>query len=546
VNYKGTTGNDDFTGTSGNDVFTMVQGGNDAVDGGGGNDVFRFGATFDVHDSVTGGSGIDTLVLDGDYSNPMFVSSSMLTGVENITVMAGHSYYLALFDGVIAHGESLTFKGAGLGVDDTFIVDGSYLSGTSADTTLIVYGGAGTTYFTGGTGTNIFHGGAADDYVYFGDNLGHDDRLDGGGGNNTLQLIGDYSAGITFTAAMMHNFHYLSFQDGYSYKVTLNDANVAAGQTLEVYGSNLSVGDSLVFNGAHETDGHFQFYDGSGNDVLTGGQQNDNFTSFSGGNDKFYGQGGADVFNMEDHFNAADHIDGGAGTDEIDLWGDYSHGLTLKATTVVNVETIFMSAGHSYKLVMNDGNVAAGQSMSLNADLLGATDSFVANASAETDGQYYLGGGAGDDTLIGGQAGNTLYGNLGQDHMTAGHGADVFRYLDVSESTGAARDILTGFDAKHDSFDLPFDVSVGGIDAALTHGVLTEAHFDGNLANALDAAHLAAGHAVLFTPDSGGLAGHTFLVVDANGMAGYQAGEDFVFQLEGATNLGNLDMSDFH
>jgi hypothetical protein len=53
------------------------------------------------------------------------------------------------------------------------------------------------------------------------------------------------------------------------------------------------------------------------------------------------------------------------------------------------------------------------------------------------------------------------------------------------------------------------------------------------------------GHAVLFTPDGGTLAGHTFLVVDVNGMAGYQAGEDYVFQLESASNLASLSTSNF-
>jgi hypothetical protein len=46
-------------------------------------------------------------------------------------------------------------------------------------------------------------------------------------------------------------------------------------------------------------------------------------------------------------------------------------------------------------------------------------------------------------------------------------------------------------------------------------------------------AGLGAGRAGLFTPTAGDLAGTLFLVVDANGEAGYQAGEDFVFALPG-------------
>jgi hypothetical protein len=40
--------------------------------------------------------------------------------------------------------------------------------------------------------------------------------------------------------------------------------------------------------------------------------------------------------------------------------------------------------------------------------------------------------------------------------------------------------------------------------------------------------------------------GHTFLVVDANGIAGYQGGQDFVIQLNGATHLSSLSLADFH
>jgi hypothetical protein len=48
-----------------------------------------------------------------------------------------------------------------------------------------------------------------------------------------------------------------------------------------------------------------------------------------------------------------------------------------------------------------------------------------------------------------------------------------------------------------------------------------------NLVNAVTAANLAANHAVLFKPNGGNLAGHIFLVVDANGTGGYQSSADF-------------------
>jgi hypothetical protein len=87
-------------------------------------------------------------------------------------------------------------------------------------------------------------------------------------------------------------------------------------------------------------------------------------------------------------------------------------------------------------------------------------------------------------------------------------------------------------------------VGTSAIDARIGHGTLSTASFDTDLAARVNGAHLAAGHAVLYTPDAGTLAGQTFLVVDANGAAGYQAGADFVIDLESPTHLTSLDASD--
>ena len=61
-------------------------------------------------------------------------------------------------------------------------------------------------------------------------------------------------------------------------------------------------------------------------------------------------------------------------------------------------------------------------------------------------------------------------------------------------------------------------------------GSLSTGSFDADLEAALDGV-LGAGQAALFTANGGGLAGHVFAIVDANGVDGYQAGEDFVIEL---------------
>jgi Ca2+-binding RTX toxin-like protein len=152
-------------------------------------------------------------------------------------------------------------------------------------------------------------------------------------------------------------------------------------------------------------------------------------------------------------------------------------------------------------------------------------------------------GGSGNDSFTTGDGNDTLDGRGGADQLTGGKGNDNFQYGAASDSTGSAHDTISGFDATADHFT--FAVQVTAIDPAVASGALNTGAFDANLAAALTG-KLGAGHAVLFTPNSGTLMGHTFLVVDANGIAGYQSGQDFVIQLNGATHLSSLSLADFH
>jgi Ca2+-binding RTX toxin-like protein len=152
-------------------------------------------------------------------------------------------------------------------------------------------------------------------------------------------------------------------------------------------------------------------------------------------------------------------------------------------------------------------------------------------------------GGSGDDTLTGGGARDVLMGGGGSDRLEGGGGRDVFRYEAAGQSGGALRDTILGFDARKDAFDL--NVAVSGIDATVNGGRLRAGNFTADLRDAIGAAQLDAGHAVVFKPTTGDLAGHTFLIVDANGSAGYQTNNDFVIDLADADNLSALDLGDF-
>lgn len=150
-------------------------------------------------------------------------------------------------------------------------------------------------------------------------------------------------------------------------------------------------------------------------------------------------------------------------------------------------------------------------------------------------------------TLTGDGLRNTLIGSSSQDVITGGGlgdtltgaaGPDRFVYNAVSDSTGKNYDTITDFNGIADVVDLWFQVT--GVDAAITTGSLGTRRFDSDLASAVNSSKLAAHHAVLFTASQGTLSGDTFLVIDANGIAGYQAGKDLVILLgDNSTNLGS-------
>lgn len=221
---------------------------------------------------------------------------------------------------------------------------------------------------------------------------------------------------------------------------------------------------------------------------------------------------------------------GSGDQDQLVIGGDVG-GFGLDPNVDYFEQMVFLG-GSSYALSSADSNVAAGHSLTVDGMPLGAGDSLDFDGSAETDGRFVLQGGAGADHLRGGAGADTLYGWGGADMLAGGGGADRFLYSGVSDSTGAHYDTIADFHFGEDVIDLP--VTVTGLDSAVTHGGLSTASFDADLSAALGASALAAGHAVFFTADQGELSGQTFLVVDANGQAGYQAGEDYVIHMASA------------
>jgi Ca2+-binding RTX toxin-like protein len=82
-----------------------------------------------------------------------------------------------------------------------------------------------------------------------------------------------------------------------SYALTTHDATVAGGLQLLVQARSLGSNETLVFNGAAETNGYFNIASGRGADSLTGGARNDRLYGNLGA-DQLRGGGGKDLFDF--------------------------------------------------------------------------------------------------------------------------------------------------------------------------------------------------------------------------------------------------------
>lgn len=310
--FTGTSGGDNFVGTSGNDRFNLDQGGDDTADGAGGDDLFDLEDKFDANDRLTGGSGVDTLLLDGDYSAGVVLGAN-LVGFESIDLAGGNSFRFTVTDAVATDTDRNYFDVAGydLGVGDTLYFDGSAESSTSFN----LHGGAGNDTLIGGGGADTFDlfaggddscvGGANTDFFTFeGTSFTRDDRLDGGDDYDHLSLNGDYTGGVKFGGKTIRNVEEIDVFHSHSYVLKTNDANVAAGDTLKVDAASMDAGQFIRFSGKFDSDSHFSIDAGAGDDRLMGGSVEDTISG-GDGKDRLFGKDGDDA------------LTGGLGSDDL-------------------------------------------------------------------------------------------------------------------------------------------------------------------------------------------------------------------------------------
>ncbi len=438
TNFTGTSGNDTRTGTTGDDTFDMSQGGDDIVSALDGSDVISMGGKLTALDSIDGGAGNDTVILSGKYNNQVAFGATTMVNVETLSVTAGFNYNIKTADATVAAGATLT-------VDSSAMTTGKFTFDGSLETNgkFVFTGGSGADNFTDGAGDDVIStgagndkaniGGGGNDVVNLGDGndeiivkgaLTATDQIDGGAGNDTLTLNGNY-AGLVFGATTMINVEQLRLRGGHTYSLTMNEANVTG--SLLVQASELGTSDTLTFDGSGETSASFVVKAGSGNDTLVGGAGNDKFDLSLGGNDMVTGGGGNDTFAFGAALTASDRIDGGTGTDTVLLSGDYSAGLMLHTSFLTGVEIFALGVGYNYKIFDED---LFSNGLTIHADALGALDRLEFAGSSGGGGVYRVFGGAGDDTIATGsladiidisQGGNDIvFAMNGQDRIYAG------------------------------------------------------------------------------------------------------------------------------
>lgn len=336
INGTGNSLDNSMTGNAAANVFYLQHGGSDTASGGDGNDIFYYGGALTSADQNFGGAGIDTLVLQGNYSSVLILGTNSLVQFEGISLQSGtitrwgdtsgnlYDYNLQISDANVAMGQQFRVNAQSLVVGEDFTFNGS----AETDGKFLVYAGFGTDTLTGGAGNDIF--------FFEAGRFGSADTINGGGGADGVVISGGAPGSpgllaLNIQAGSFTGIESLSFNGRFasdpsarpSYEVVLQNGNIAAGATLIVNGSSLASTQSLSFSASAETLGRLVMYGGAGADTFHGGANDDLFYAGEG-IDYSTGGGGSDTFQYR---SAADSTTAAtdriyafqSGTDKIDL-----------------------------------------------------------------------------------------------------------------------------------------------------------------------------------------------------------------------------------
>jgi Ca2+-binding RTX toxin-like protein len=518
------SGNDTITGGKYADVLYgdgyNFPGGDDVLHGGGGNDTLNGEAGSDQlygddgNDFIAGGQSRSGSSLFEDFAPDQMHGgdgNDILAGGQGDLFDGGAGHDIALihledstFSYTVALKQALTASlydwGDGTQTEGIEHIDQLYLGSGNDHVTANVtqFGGPAMDNYNGG----IFAGDGNDVITITGTLTTGQQIIDGGAGIDTVRLTGDYGAApFVLDNNSIIRVEKLILGAGHDYDLDLGNGG---SDFTQINAGALGAADKLTLDlDFWGVAAHLSVLGGAGDDtVLTGWS-----------------------------LRASQHLDFGAGSDTLAF--DANLTITMGADTLTSLETMrFDDTGSTYVVRTADGNVAAGQTLTVDASALGGGDKLTFIGSAETDGHFHFIGGSGADTFTGGHLSDIIQGGMGADVLNGFGGGDTFVYGAAADSDAEGYDRITGFDAGADKISLWYAVT--GIDPELS-GAFSK------LSQLANAQHLAADHALLFSATDG----HSYLVVDANGIAGYQADQDMVIRLDAPVNLAALSTANF-
>lgn len=369
-----------------------------ALTGGTADDRFDVSAgTMATTYTINGGTGTDTVVINDSVSQAVFTG---MTNVEKIELDGATTLTLAsaisatTFDFSDTGDQTLTLS-TGFTGDTTVVLTGDATTNNDTitntanvkltvvadaqdiDATTTIRGGTGTTdtmVLKAGDGNTTAANAASTGTADFTDTQAIDVITVAKGydvGDDITLTLGAYATALTIDAS------------------ALTDAGTvnAAGTATDGLDSILTVSGSTATKALTVTGGAGwdQITTGSGNDVIDGGAGNDTITSGTG-NDTLQGGAGDDTFVLAGNLTSADIIDGGEGTDILQV-------TSISATAlagVTNVESLAVTGASTVSLSSNlsfttlDISDASTQSVTFGTGYTNATTVYLKTDSGDT------------------------------------------------------------------------------------------------------------------------------------------------------------------
>lgn len=479
-------------GTTLNDIFYINRGGR-TLRGDAGNDRFQIeNYTADLNGAVLDGGAGANVIETGDYAD---ISGATLTNLQTLQVNSAYGLVLMSvaqlngFSAINAVGGSVVI---GLTTGGTYNLSNLSLTGaitlqalttealtatgTSGDDQMYgwssddatLYGVDGNDTLIAGTGRSRLYGGNGDDYlVMLGGPRSLGDILDGGAGNNTL----DVAAHTDLSVMTLRNLQKLTVE---------GEASLTAAQ-FNLFVQYMAYGGSATLQAktpgtynlsGKTTSGKINLKGSTGGDVLVGDAKAQTIEG-GAGIDQLTGGGGADIFKFStltdsQYPGAMDLIaDFTIGVDKIDVTGLGFTGLTAGTAGAGQLKLRYDSY-YNFTYVYDTGTgfgfYMAGNKLALTAaDFIGLPPSATVTISGTAGNDVLTGsnandmllGYAGADQLIGNGGNDVLDGGAGVDQLTGGAGMDVFRFMTLADSLFASgMDRIADFVKGEDRIDL--------------------------------------------------------------------------------------------